>query len=618
MNKDLRLFFCDESIKPYRRPNNEPIVASSYEHTSLSWAILLDSISSYDAVRVLNIENGRLTSFGWRHIVSRSTEKVCENCLLIKAHKKECDEESNSWNVRYIESDYYAAVFRNGEYLMSSAELEIVQSHNLIISHQNKNNGCYSLDGTRILRPLYDAIAFDSDKGLFSIELDGKIMTADTNGTFLLEDDSVRINLPKAIVSYERLKEELYIVAQYHNYPQKLLHGDVEYGIYNIKQKAYQVPCKYRSLQYVTDDIIIVSIGYDDHMGIIDIKGNVVVPLKYYRIVANYDNTISFQEKNYCYDFSTGLDLKRSVDNGDTQVLLPIYYEPKPFRHFGEPQLCYAKYYYGLCVVQRNGRYGVIDVLLDEIIPCEYDDVYCIDADEKALLFAALSGASITVIETFSGNRLSTKAKEIHFSFKDAHGRRCFVIGETSVENSHTTTRYGLMDCKGAFVFDAVYYSISPVCGDIIQLSVGYSKNALAKVDGTLLTDFVFWHADLRRDKVVVCETSNNSYYEDSDTAIYSKTGECIAALESRAKDFEVVSEDSIKVRFADDDYGFVFQLFSTSGEKPTTSRYSYIGAFRNNEALVKLGGYSFFSREDENGRHYGVRGGKFGVISAN
>lgn len=629
-----QLFDC--CLRPLRMNNDAPIFFNSYEITPLNWAAVFKGGNNDYKNLILNVETLSLSPLDWDGLQSLVYEVLTSKCLHIIGHIKIESSKSDYLNKYYDENDYYAIVFYNGQLIKSSVDFCVLKEEQLIISREPQHCGCFSFDGTMILNEIYDEICYDESEKVFKIKYQGESFIANREGSFQIHQNNNNVTLPRSIVAYERISDQLYKVAQYQNYYSHWSVGQLRYGIIDIIDLQYKIPCRYTSLNYISESTIIVC-GNDNYSwGIIDIYGGQRMPMIFYSIVQLEDDGFSFQTGwNANESFITDSVLTKSVETEDGIVRIPAYYTVQPFygqRDYGTKYYDHKKFHKGYCVVSQGGKYGLLNALCEEKIACAYDAIYCVFENDSELYLAAKESgiAKVSIIELFSGKFFHIGAEVIEDCFMSSDGAIFFLTSVTKKEDSNTIEYKGLFGLKNGLVFANEYARIQPVGdldnhwsktyspGNLIKLyKEEFGTFALAKYDGSIITDFVFKNQYIDKKGLILCSTDDGYSSKEKNIAIFDAQGRCIIPLEVGAEDYEMISNDVIKISCANPTHGYIFRLYCLDGVQLTDIDYSYIGAFRDGEAVVNVGGYAYIIRKDLDGKRFGIRGGSFGVISS-
>ena len=634
LDDDQKLGIFDNHFLPLDHSRGKSSFFDSYEKTPMLWAFCFYQRSQDGQCCLLNVNTKQLFNFQYSGVQSCFYKVISDDCLHITIHTRKRDDESSYWNQRYIEKDYYCLLFRNGRFVQSTDDYEVIEEGRLLISHQSQNNGCWSFDGEAIVHELYDEVLYNNDTHRFSLKYNGSDFTADSNARLFLDYKDGVVSLPSQIVAYERITDTLYKIAKFQVHYGRVSSHTIRYGIMDISSQIYKIPCRYKSLEYISDTIIIVC-GEDDYSwGIIDIHGGQRMPLTFHEIRQSGDNSLYFQTGwSSSESFYSDYDLMKSVESEDGYFKIPAYYTVRPFygkKDYGTKNYDHRKFHKGFCVVSQGDNYGLIKQDGEVIVPCTCESIYCIYEGEGELFFALQESGGVTILDIISGTHFFVRADAIKDCYKSTDGDLYFLTSVTTKEDTYEKEYQGLYGLKRGIVFDNEYGWIWPVGDWDNQWSRSFPPGnllwvykeefglfALAKYDGTILTDFVFKNQYIDKNGHIVCRTNDSYSSEDKQIAIFDNLGRCIIPLEAGAEDYEMLSDEVIKVSCADSNCGFIFKLYNLGGERLTTTDYSYIGTFRDGEAVVNVGGYSHVIHDDFDGKRYGVRRGLFGVISS-
>ena len=630
--KGLQLF--DNGLRPIRWSHDTTVFFNSFEKTPLKWAIALRGNNSNNNI-ILNIETLSVFFLGWADIQSLTYKELAGNCLQITGHTRVENEKTDTWNKHYDEIVYYAIAFYNGRFITSTEGFKVLDNKRLIIKQEPKHSGCYSFDGHIVFNDIYDEICFDEVEKVFRLTYQGESIMANCNGNLQIPCKNGVVNLPESIVTYKKITENLFKVAQYQNTPNRLSVGSLKYGIIDISNLQYRVHCRYTALTYISDSTIIVCGNDNRSWGIIDIYGGQRMPMVFHGINQRVDGSFSFQTDWYSNkSFFTDSNLTQPVESEKEPVRIPAYYTIQPFygkRDYQTEFYDHKKFHRDFCVVSFEGKYGLINKQGDEVIACAYNSLKCVYESKSELYFAAGSSQRTDLIEIFSGNDYFVKAESIEDCFTSADGAFFFLTSTTIKDKNGRRKCQGLYSPLNGTVIANEYARIWPVAhfndfrlktyspSNLLALrKEGLDSFALAEFGGKLLTDFVFKDYHLDNNGLIVCSIDDRFNSEDKHIAVFDDHGRCIVPLEAGAEDYEMLSNDVIQIRCSESNCGYIFKHYSLDGTLLTNTAYSYIGTFIDGEAVVNVGGSSYISRDDNLNRiRYGICGGVFGVISS-
>ena len=626
-DSDHILHLYDGTFRPIRVYGRGPITCKELETTPLPWLVLLKGEGREKGSAIINTETLSVSILEWSGLESIDCKEITNKCLHIKGHTKNKESGSDYWNKRYVEKDFYSIVFYNGKMLTSSEDFLIDKKNKIIITQQARENGCYSVDGEVVLNNLYDKIHYDKDTRLFSLKYKENDFIADRSGRLNVVVNEKSISLPQQVVAYEVISETVYKVAHY----QSNLGQSVKYGLLDISNLKYIIPCRYSSLQYISDSIIIINGEGYNSWGIIDIYGGQRMPQVFDKVEKCAGDSLCFQTGcSGGESFYTDMNLMKSIEAEDGTYSISAYYTVRPFygeKDYGINKYNHKKFHRGFCVVSVEGKYGLLDKNGMEVIACNNDDIYCFYESENELYFAVkMNSGIIFVIEMLSNRQhFIIDADSIDDCYKSRDGSIFFLTSTIIHEDDCERTSQGLYNLDNGWVFKQEYSRIYPVGhwddqwsrtyppGDLVQL---YKDDcdlfALARYDGTILTDFVFKEQYIDKNSFLVCNTNENKHI-----ALFNAIGDCIVPLDANMEDYEVTPEGFIKACCKSEEFGYTFRIYEIDGILLTNLDYSYIGPFKNGEALINIGGYAFTARNDWDSKRFGVRGGLFGVISS-
>ena len=631
LDGEQMLHLYDGELRPIRIYGDVPLECKEVEATPLPWLVVLKFEGREKGIAVINTDTLSVVFFGWNGLESIDYKKITDKCLYLKAHTKNEESGSVYWNKSYVEKDYYSIVFYNGKMMTSSEDFLVDKKNRIIITQQVKDNSCYSLNGEVVLNNLYDTIHYDKDTHLFSLKYNEEDFVADNSGRLHVVVNEKSVCLPRQVVAYEEISETIYKVAHYQSDLYQSQHGLLKYGLLDISTLEYIIPCRYSSLQYVSDSIIIVSGEEYNSWGVIDIYGGQRMPQVFNRIEQCAGNSFHFQPASSDSYFADS-NLMKPIEAEEGTYKISAYYTVQPFygeKDYGTNKYNHKKYHRGFCVVSVDGKYGLLDKDGIEVIACANDAIYCFYESENELFVAVKRSCSIFVIELLSGRRFVVETDSIDDCYKSSDGCLFFLTSTTTEGDEGAVTLHGLYNLNNGWVYKQEYSHITPVGdwdnhgsrtyppGNLVRLyKESYDFFALAKYDGTILTDFVFKGDYIDKNSFLICNTNDSYDYDNKHITIYSGLGECIVPLDANMEDYEVTPEGLIKACCKSEKFGLTFRIYNIDGKQLTKKDYSYIGPFKDGEALVNIGGNAFIAHDDFDGKRYSVRGGLFGVIS--
>lgn len=438
--------------------------------------------------------------------------------------------------------------------------------HGVALVYNDKGDGLISLAGEEIV-PCgeYESLA-EMGEVFYQAEAGGKVGILDRSGESVLSLEYDKI---------EEFDEDIYLVSKGSDnsglvdkewqvvipleYQQISKFGANHYlakkelmsGLINKSGKVI-VPFEFDEIKEFKNSKYLVK--KDGRVGLLDSIGQSIITLKYDKIETSGDSYVVFEgaacgivsktgnevlpciydkvsscgENIYCAQ----KDGKWGFFSETGKLLTSFIYDVVPNDYdVGSPYRSYHYWYEfkdGLCVVRRNGEWGIIDKSGNEIIPCSYQLCH----------------------QMIEGKYASVKQGD----------------------------KYGIIDNTGRMVVPCEYNFSMPMGDGLVMLSKN-GRRALARIaDGSMLTDFKYWSIDefksnglARVIEEVYAAKGNRRMY-----GLLNKKGEEIVPCEFGSLAY---TPDSSAV------YGYNDKVkkqvvINLANNQQTTTEYDYIGTF--------------------------------------
>lgn len=254
----------------------------------------------------------------------------------------------------------------------------------------------------------------------------------------------------------------------------------------------------------------IISTSYktvytDGKWGVINSRGEIVIK-------ATYDDMIIIpDETKAMFVCQTDVDLDKGTytstvlnDKGEKQF--PTYDNVEAIQDIDNNGL--VTYYDNTLKVSKNGKYGLINFLGKELLPCEYDSIEPILSIENSLI-TSKEGKKGLVDK--SGNTI------IENNYADIQALTDKYEDGYIVKND--SSQYGLINYNKKQVLECKYKEIKHVCGSNLYIAVEDDNIELLNSDGEALLKNKFQDAvSIDNENIIIKE--NNHY------GIMNKTGE--------------------------------------------------------------------------------------------
>lgn len=212
----------------------------------------------------------------------------------------------------------------------------------------------------------------------------------------------------------------------------------------------------------------------DGKWGIIDQDGNLVIN-------TTYDEMLAVPDKNrdvfiYAYDIDEDtLSYKTKAINAKKQELFTGYDQVQAIENFDSKQnIWYEK---DVLKVQKNGKYGLINLTGENILKCEYDKISALQGVEGNLLIE--KEGKIGLANT-SGQVIVEPTYKNILSLKEGHKNEYIIVDENDNK--------GVISTSGSVIIEPKYKEIKYIdSGENFAVYDGTWK--IATSNGTVLLD---------------------------------------------------------------------------------------------------------------------------------
>lgn len=121
----------------------------------------------------------------------------------------------------------------------------------------------------------------------------------------------------------------------------------------------------------------------DNKWGVIDSNGNIVISPAYDEMIVIPDSTQAVFICTYDMNYETG-EFKTKVINEEEEILFSDYEMVVPIDNYDENKnIWYEK---NILKAKKDGKYGLINFKGQEILKCEYDNIYSLKNIENSLI----------------------------------------------------------------------------------------------------------------------------------------------------------------------------------------------------------------------------------------
>ena len=507
--------------------------------------------------------------------------------------------------------------FKNGKRLCDIISIDPQYDRQIIIicknANEKSNYGCISFSGETIVPTAYSDLHQIGD--YIEAELDGSKYLYNYDGSIVYDN----VVLPKGIHAFSELGSGKLLVKTYSGGWQ----NNFDYGVFDINAMCYLLPmeyssivnysektiivckddkyglvdqeynflleCKYKSLKYISDDLIICSAqeNFDTNYGIINRDGSFVIPASYGNIDWNGCDRIVFKTHYGSREFYTDLNFNTAVKLTDDKELVM-----KGFWNL------LGNFSDGICIYEtEDKKYGIVNEQSNTVVSAKYDSINT--SDIPGVFFGKIGethfllNPQCAIEKQIACNHIWTKTGEKYANY-------IFVS---------KNKKMGLLDSRGEIILDCDYSSIS-VYDDYLMLE----------------RDDQVGKADLDGNIIIPCEYKSfevidKGYYIafKSYACLLSPYGSPVIDENKQYKSIIKTKADCLITVTVESDGERHYGLISKKGRIIIEPGLSHIGEFVNGIAIVNQGGskkpvYNMSKGKKE----LTLEGGKFGLINEN
>ncbi|KNY27228.1 WG repeat-containing protein [Pseudobacteroides cellulosolvens] len=285
---------------------------------------------------------------------------------------------------------------------------------------------------------------------------------------------------------------------------------DSHVGVKNKVTGEIIIPAVYDQITPFSEGYAVAR-NYDQGMGIIDNKNNIIIPLEYNIWHAFINQQLLGPDEHDELSEMRGNDLtcgiskdgKWGLINRKGEWVIPITYDSlKENTPMGESETGVAQYSGGIAAAKKNGKWGIIDIQGRLITPIEYENAFVDDG------FAS-------VMKNGKWGSVDKEGKIIiPFEYD---GIRGYSEGRIFVRKSGF---WGIVDSDGKSVAPLIYDNIYPFKNGYAVVEKN-SKRGLVKLDGSVALPAVY-------DDIWAGETINMASVKSGDKWGYAKLIETV------------------------------------------------------------------------------------------
>ena len=213
----------------------------------------------------------------------------------------------------------------------------------------------------------------------------------------------------------------------------------------------------------------------DNKWGVIDSTGNNVIDPSYKEMIIVPNSKIGVFICTYDVDYNTG-SYKTKALNDKNQEIFTQYDKIEPMQNIDKNgNVWYEK---NVLKVQKNDKFGLIDLTGNEVIPIEYDEITVIRGIENS--FKVKKDDKYGIVDGDGKTVIQAQYADIDVLGKD--NKSGFII-------KNTDGKYGIVDYSNAQILEAKYDSIEKVYGnDMYVVNLNGKQKVVNKSGNDVLT----------------------------------------------------------------------------------------------------------------------------------
>lgn len=226
--------------------------------------------------------------------------------------------------------------------------------------------------------------------------------------------------------------------------------------------------------QRMTNDYYFTSFK-DNKYGVINNKGEEIIAPSYQEYIVIPNNKTDIFLCTYDVDY-TNNTYKTKALNSKNKEIFTDYENIEPIANYDSKNT--ISYEQNAIKVQKDGKYGMIDINGKEILPCEYDELYSLKNTDNSI---------IVVKDGKKGLVDSTGKKIIDPQYKEIRGLGTdYKLGYVVITEDDT---YGIVDCNNQPVLETKYQDIKSLAENGIYAVKENDAWELVKKNGEIQLD---------------------------------------------------------------------------------------------------------------------------------
>lgn len=210
----------------------------------------------------------------------------------------------------------------------------------------------------------------------------------------------------------------------------------------------------------------------DNKYGVINNKGETIIDPSYqeYIVIPNSGKDIFLCTYDVDYDNNT---YKTKALNSKNEEIFTDYSQIEAISNYDENNN--ITYEQNALKVQKDGKYGIIDINGNELLPCEYDDLYSLKNTDNSIIIE--KDGKKGLVDSTGKKVIDTTYKDI-LPLGDDYKLGYIVVDEDN--------NYGVVDCNNQEVLKPQYEDIKSMTDDGKYIVKEKNNWELVNKDGTV------------------------------------------------------------------------------------------------------------------------------------
>lgn len=209
----------------------------------------------------------------------------------------------------------------------------------------------------------------------------------------------------------------------------------------------------------------------DDKWGVIDESGNNIIDSSYKEMIVVPNNKVGVFICTYDIDYSTG-EYKTKVLNEKNQEIFTDYSKIEAIQNKDENDNLW--YEQNVLKVQKDGKYGLINLTGKQVVSMEYDEITAISGVENS--FKVQKDGKYGIVDNEGKIVIEPQYADIDVLGKD--NKSGFIV-------KNDTGKYGIVNYSNNPILEIKYDSVEKVYGNDLYLVTADGKQKLVNKDNT-------------------------------------------------------------------------------------------------------------------------------------